>query len=36
MPKGGFGIQSLILEMPLKSYYSVLMVSIPSEFIVWG
>jgi len=36
MPKGANGIQSLILEMPLKSYNTVLMVSIPSEFIVSG
>jgi len=30
-PKGANGIQSLVLEMSLKRYYSVLMVSIPSS-----
>ena len=25
MPRGGYGIQSLVFEMPLKNYYTVLM-----------
>jgi hypothetical protein len=33
MPKGGYGIQSLVLEMPLKRYNTVLMVSIPSDLL---
>jgi len=30
-PKGGYGIQSLVLEMPLKSCYTVSMEIIPSN-----